>query len=160
MNFPLQKVLIPISGSESSINGAKYAIMMSKIYKWELTVIYVIDTSTIKELLISKIFIEEESKEFEENLEANGLRYLEYIDELAKSKGIKINKLLKRGGVTNMIMEAADETDADLIILGGWQSNRSRKDLITKAHLDLLTDSKRSVLVVKDQDIETFFKRF
>ncbi len=156
----IEKVLVAISGSESSINGAKYAIMYCKTYKLDLSVIYVIDTSTLKDLLISKIFIEEESSQFESNLEANGNRYLDYIEELAKSKGVKVNKILKRGGVANMIMEAAEETDSDLIILGGWQPNRSRKDLITRAHLDLLMDSNKSVLVVKDHEIENIFKRF
>lgn len=159
MKETIKKVLVPISGSESSINGAKYAIILSKIYNWELNVVYVVDTTTIKELLMSKIFIEEESLQFHEGLEANGIRYLDYVEELAKTKGVKINKILKKGGVVNMIMETADEIDADLIIMGGWQPNRSRKDLITKAHLDLLMDSKRSILVVKNQNIDELFKQ-
>jgi len=156
----VENVLVAISGSESSINGAKYAIMYCKAFNHDLSVVYVIDTSTLKELLISKIFIEEESSQFENNLEANGKRYLDYVEELAKSKGVKINKILKRGGVVNMILEAADETESDLIILGGWQPNRATKDLISRAHLDLLMDSNRSILVVKDRDIENIFKRF
>ena len=156
----IKKILVAISGSDSSINGAKYAIMLAKIFKWELSVVSVVDTSTLKELLISKIFIEEESSDFEKNLEANGNRYLDYIEELAKSKGVKIKKILKRGGVSTMILEAAEEEGVDQIILGAWQVNRAKKDLITRAHLDILLDSKISVLVVKEQDIEILFKRF
>lgn len=156
----IKNILIAISGSDSSINGAKYAIMLSKIFKWELSVVYVIDTTTLKELLISKIFIEEESSDFEKNLEANGNRYLDYIEELARNKGIKIKKVLKRGGVATMILEAAEEINADLIILGAWQQNRAKRNLITRAHLDILTDSKKSVLIVKDENVETLFNRF
>lgn len=159
MKEAIKKILVTISGSDSSINGAKYAIALSKIYKLELNVVYVVDTTTIKDLLISKIFVEDESLEFQNGLEANGQRYLDYVEELAKSKGVKVNKILKRGGVVNMIIEAADEVDADLIIMGGWQPNRARKDMITRAHLDLLMDSKRSILVVKDQDVDELFKR-
>lgn len=157
---PIKKILVAISGSESSVNGAKYAIMFAKTYKAELNIVYVIDTSTIKDLLISKIFIEEESMEFEQNLEANGKRYLDYIEELAKSKDVKVNKILKRGSIVSMIMETADEINSELIIVGGWQQNKSRRDLITKAQLDLLMDSKRSILIVKDENIEANFKRF
>jgi len=156
----IKKVLVAISGSDSSINGAKYAIMYAKTYNLDLSVVYVVDTSTLKELLISKIFIEEESSEFESNLEANGNRYLDYIEELARSKNVKINKILKRGGVVNMIIEAAEETDADLIILGAWQKNRSKRDLVTRSHLDLLMDAKKSVLIVKEEEIEAIFNRF
>src|SRR4030043_649020 len=155
MGAIINNILVAISGSDSSINGAKYAIMLAKTFKWDLSVVYVIDTSTLKELLISKIFIEEESSQFESNLEANGNRYLDYIEELAKSKGVNINKILKRGGVATMILEAADEVDADLIVLGAWQQNKSKRDLITKSHMDILFDSKKTVIIVKEQEIET-----
>ena len=160
MSSVVKNILVAISGSDASINGAKYAIMLAKTFKWDLSVVYVIDTSTLKELLISKIFIEEESSEFEQNLEANGNRYLNYIEELAKNKGIKVKKILKRGGIATMILEAAEEVNADLIVLGAWQENRSKRDLITRAHMDILFDAKKSVLIVKEQNVETMFKRF
>jgi len=156
----IKKMLVAISGSESSINGAKYAIMLAKMYKWDLSVVYVVDTSTLKELLISKIFIEEESTSFEQNLEANGHRYLDYIEELAKEKGIKVNKVLKRGGVITQILETAEEENADMILLGAWQKNRSKRDLITRFHMELLMDSKKPVFIIKEEDIEAMFKRF
>lgn len=156
----VKKILVAISGSNSSINAAKYAIMLAKTFKWELSVVYVIDTTTLKELLLSKIFIEEESNEYEKNLEANGVRYLSYVEELAKKKSIKINKILKRGSIASMIMEASEDEDADLIILGGWEVDRSKRDLISKAHMDLLMDSKKSVLIMKEEEIENMFKKF
>jgi nucleotide-binding universal stress UspA family protein len=156
----VKKILVAISGSDSSINGAKYAIMMARSFKWDLSVVYVVDTSTLKELLISKIFVEDESAEFETNLEATGHRYLDYIEELAKSKGVKVNKILKRGGVATMILESADEVSADMIVLGAVDINRSKRDLINRSHLDILMDSKKSVVIVKEEDIETLFKRF
>lgn len=156
----LKKIQVAISGSESSINGAKYAIMLAKTYKLELSVVYIVDTSTLKELLISKIFIEEESVDFEKNLEANGRRYLDYIEELAKSKGVKVKKILKHGGVATMLLEAAEDENVDMLVMGAWEVNRSKRSLITRAHMDLLMDAKVPVLVVKEEDIEMMFKRF
>jgi nucleotide-binding universal stress UspA family protein len=156
----IKKMLVAISGSESSINGAKYAIMLAKNYKWELSVLYVIDTSTLKELLLSKIFVEEESKDLEMNLEANGNRYLDYVEELARSKGVKIKKILKRGAVSTMILETAAQEEVNLILLGAWEVNRQKRDLISRQHIDILMDSKIPILVVKEQDIEMMFRRF
>lgn len=134
--------------------------MLAKTYKWDLGVVYVIDTSTVKDLLISKIFIEEESSQFEKDLEANGQRYLNYISELAQKKGVKAHTLLKRGGISTMILEAAQEFDAQLILLGAWETKRSKRDLITRAHMDILMDANRSVLIIKEEDIENLYKRF
>ncbi|HQJ07192.1 MAG TPA: universal stress protein, partial [Spirochaetota bacterium] len=82
----IKKILVAISGSDSSINAAKYSIMLAKTFKYDLNFLFVIDTSTLNDLLISRIFIQEESLEYEKNLESNGHRYLNYVEELAKSK--------------------------------------------------------------------------
>ena len=156
----IKKILVAISGSDSSINAAKYSIMLAKTFKYDLNILFVIDTSTLNELLISKIFIQEESLEYEKNLESNGHRYLNYVDELAKSKGVKINKIVKSGAVSTKILETAEEEDVDLIIMGGWELNRSKRDLITRAHMEVMMDAKKPVLIVKEEDIEIMFKRF
>lgn len=156
----VKKIVVGISGSDSSINAAKYAIMLAKSFKFELNVVYIIDTSTIKELLLSRIFIEEESEEYEKSLEANGQRYLDYVEELAKEKSLKIKKILKSGGIADKLLETADEEKADLIILGGWEINRSKRDLISRSHMNILLDSKKPIIIVKEEDIENMFKKF
>jgi nucleotide-binding universal stress UspA family protein len=160
MKQMVKKILVAVSGSDSSINAAKYAIMLAKNFKFELAVLYVIDTHTLKELLMSKILIEEETMEYEKSMNANGNRYLSYVEELAKSKGVKVEKVLKTGNVAAMILEASEETDTDIIVLGGWEMNRSKRDLVSKSHMEVLMDSKCSVLVIKEEEIEDIFKRF
>jgi nucleotide-binding universal stress UspA family protein len=119
-----------------------------------------VDTYTLKELLLSKIFIEEESREFEKNMIANGERYLAYVEDLAGEKGVKVEKVLKTGNIAAMILEASDEVDSDMIVLGGWELNRSKRDLVSKSHMEVLLDSKHPVLIVKEEEIESFFKKF
>lgn len=155
----VNNVLVAISGSDASINAGKYAIMFSKIYKCKLTAIYVVDTATLKELLISKIFVEDESVEYEKSLEENGHRYLNFIEELALKKGIKLDKLLKRGSIYGEVLKTSDEINADLIILGGWEQNRNIRDLISHSHKEILMNAKASVLVVKEQNVEKLFKQ-
>ena len=87
-------------------------------------------------------------------------------EELRKfliEKGIekeKIEKILKRGHISTKILETAEEQDIDLIILGGWDINRSKRDLISRSHMDMIMDAKKPVLIVKEEDIENMFKRF
>ena len=153
-----KNILVATSGSDASINASKYAIALSKIYNCKLTAVYVVDTATLKELLISKIFVEDESLEYEKSLEANGHRYLNYIEELALKKGVKIDKILKNGAIYTGILNAADESNSNLIVLGGWERNRDARDLISHAHKEVLMNAKCSILIVKEQNVEALYK--
>jgi len=151
-------IVTAVTGSEASIMAAKYAIVMAKIYHCRLNVVYVVDTATIKQLTLSKIFIQEESTEYEKSLEVNGQRYLSFVEELANAKGIKIEKEIRRGAVYTEILHAADSCKADLIILGGWERDRSAKDIIGQAHREIMNNAKCSVLLVKEPEIDQMYK--
>lgn len=81
-----QKVLILMNGSESSVHAVQYGILMSKLYHCTLKAVYVVDTATLKQLTLTKIFVIEESSEYESSLTADGNRYLGYAAELAAAK--------------------------------------------------------------------------
>ncbi len=151
-------ILVAITGSDASILAAKYAIIMAKTYRCQLSAVYVVDTATIRQLTLSKIFIQEESQEYEQSLKANGDRYLSFVDELAKAKNVKIDKSLRRGAVYTEILAAADEKKADLIILGGWEKDRSSRDIISNAHREIMVNAKCSVLIVKEPNIDQLYR--
>ena len=92
-------IVVAITGSDASILAAKYAIVMAKLYRCRISAVYVVDTATIRQLTLSKIFIQEESQEYEKSLEANGERYLSFVEELARAKGVKVDRIIRRGAV-------------------------------------------------------------
>jgi nucleotide-binding universal stress UspA family protein len=160
MNKPVfSHVVVAITGSDASIMAAKYAIIMAKQYHCRLSAIYVVDTATIRQLTLSKIFIQEESQEYERSLEANGDRYLSFVEELARAKGIKIERDIRRGAVYTEILQAADERKADLIVLGGWEKDRSTRDIISNSHREIMVNAKCSVLLVKESNIDQIYKQ-
>jgi nucleotide-binding universal stress UspA family protein len=151
-------ILVAITGSDASITAAKYAIVMAKTYKCRLTAIYVVDTATIKQLTLSKIFIQEESQDYEKSLRVNGERYLAFVDELANAKGLKIGKELRNGAVYTEILGAAEDHQADIIILGGWEKDRNPRDIFSQAHKEIMINSKCSVILAKDPNIDQLYK--
>jgi nucleotide-binding universal stress UspA family protein len=152
-------IVVSISGSDASILAAKYAIIMSKLYKCWLSAVYVVDIATIRQLTLSKIFIQEESQEYEASLEANGKRYLSFVEELARAKGVKIESELRRGAVYTEILGVAEEKKADLIVLGGWEKERSARDIISHSHREIMVNAKCSVLLVKEPNIDQLYKQ-
>ena len=151
-------IVVAINGSDASILAAKYAIVMAKVYRCRLSAVYVVDTATIRQLTLSKIFIQEESQEYEKSLEVNGERYLSFVEELARAKGVKIEREIRRGAVYTEILAAADEKKADLIILGGWEKDRNPRDIFSHSHREIMINAKCSVQLVKEPNIDAIYK--
>jgi len=151
-------IVVVLSGSDASILAAKYAIVMAKTYRCHLSAVYVVDTATLKQLTLHKIFVQDESQEYESSLHANGERYLSFVEELARTKGLKIEKVIREGAVCTEILAVAQEKKADLILLGGWERGRSSRDLFSHSHREIMLNAKCSVMLVKEQGIEQIFK--
>jgi len=152
-------IVVAVNGSDASILAAKYAIVMAKAYNCVLNAVYVVDKATIRQLTLSKIVVPEESQDYESSLEANGKRYLSYVEELAKAKGVTVEREIRKGVVYTEILAAADENNADLIILGGWEKDRKPDDIISSSHRYIMTNAKCSVLLVKEPKIDLIYKQ-
>ena len=160
MSKPLfSNIVLAVTGSDSSILAEKYAIVMAKTYRCRLCAVYVVYTATIEQLLLNKIFIPEEAEESEKSLEANGERYLSFVEELGRAKGVKLEKEIRRGAVSAEILAFADEKQADVIILGGWEKDRNPRDIFSETHREIVINAKCSVLLVKEPDIDLIYKQ-
>ncbi len=159
MKSLIQTIVVAVSGSEASINAAKYGIIMASLYRLRLVGVYVVDTATLRELLLSKIFVEDESSEYEKSLEDNGRRYLNYVQDLAAKKGVEMEKVMRRGAISTEIVEAAEEAGADLILLGGFEESKSIRDVLSRQRREIVRNAKCSVLVVKEPAIDLIYKR-
>lgn len=156
-----KKIVVAINGKQSSIQTAMYAVMMAKIYNIEIRFVFVIDTATIKFLSINKLII---SDDLESRLEADGKRYLEYVEMLASSKGVKCQKDLRKGGVFSEVLKSAEEFEADLILLGGnireVGKTGIKHNFLSSAETSILSNSKCPVMIVQKPNIEAEFKIF
>jgi nucleotide-binding universal stress UspA family protein len=158
MKSLISNVVVAVTGTDASILAAKYGIVMAKTYQCNLSAVYVVDTATIKKLILSKIFIQEEGIGYEKSLEANGNRYLTFVEELAKAKGVKAERIMKKGAIYTEILSVADEKNADLILLGGWEKDTKTSDIIGHSHREIMANAKCSVMLVKEPAIDQIYK--
>ena len=146
-----KKMIVAVNGHRSSIHSAMYAIMMARSYNIEIKFIYVVDTATVKYLSMNKFLVSDE-------------RYLAYAQMLAGSKGLKCETELRSGGVFTEILRAADEFEADLIILGGNESDAEKhhvkRNVLSSDQNEVLAHSKVPVMIIQKPDIEKIFKIF
>jgi nucleotide-binding universal stress UspA family protein len=158
MKHLISNIVTAVTGTDASILAAKYAIVMAKQYHCKLTGVYVVDTATIRQLALSKIFIQEEAAEYERSLENNGKRYLAFVEELAHAKGVKIECVMRKGAIFTEILHVADEKKADVILLGGWEKDTKTRDIIGHSHREIMANAKCSVMLVKEPNIDKIYK--
>jgi nucleotide-binding universal stress UspA family protein len=106
---PFEKILLYVDGSEECVIAAQYAIVLAKSTGAELMALYVVNMSLLKELTKAKIFVKIEEMDYEQDLEQDGKRYLNYISELARSKGMEIKTELVKGVVNKEVIQKIEE---------------------------------------------------
>lgn len=149
MKRMLGTILVAINGSDASICAFKYALALAKAFGSKIVACYVVDTATIRQLALSRIFVPEESEEYERNLENSGLRYLNFCVELAHQKQMYIETSIRRGSVSGEIVKYSMEIDADIIVLGGNPVDVLYRDAIADSNHEVLKNARCPVLFVK-----------
>lgn len=152
-------VLLGLSGGESSLQAAKYAIAMAKFSTGQLTAVYVVDTATIRRLTIGQVFVPAEASQFQASLEEDGRRYLNFISQLAETKGVILQTELRHGPVGGELLAAAAERHADCLVLGSWEPSHAAWDIPGSNFRELLQHARCPILIVRDPDIESMWAR-
>ncbi|MCE1195129.1 universal stress protein [bacterium] len=136
-------LLVAINGSEASIDAFRYALAIKKQYGANVVACYVVDTAAIRQLALSRIFVPDESEEYERSLENSGRRYLSFCKELADRKRLAVEELLVK------IIKAAGAKGADCIVIGGNPSEMQSRDTLADANREILRNARCPVLFVK-----------
>jgi len=109
------KILVATDGSENSEKAAKHAVSIAEAFKSNIVAIYVVN-----EVVVSSIAtkLDEKPDKLEKKLEDEGMKYLDHVEELAKNKKIKVEKIVRRGTPASEIVAEAKRLGVDLIVMG------------------------------------------
>ncbi|MBQ5780904.1 MAG: universal stress protein [Spirochaetaceae bacterium] len=153
-----KRILVAINGTTSSIQAVQYAIVLAKNYQLELHAVFVVDTTTLKQLTLNKFFIEEESDGYEKALTADGEKYLDFAKKLGSAKGVSVHTHLVEGAVWSEVVSLAEQEDVQLIILGESRRQKAAKDAsISPTYKQIMANASCSVLFANDPDIESVY---
>jgi nucleotide-binding universal stress UspA family protein len=150
----MSNVVVLAEGLYSSAAPVKYAVALRKAFGTEVTVVYAVDTAAIRQLAASRIFVDDESEEYERSLQETGRHRLAYAEKLAREKGTEVGIRLLRGPIAGEVVRVAEEIEADCVLLGGWEHNGDFRDILLEASREIANLAPCSVLIVKSRDAE------
>ena len=164
MKLLIKNVLVAYNGSASSLRAVKYGIMFCRQNKCSLTVVYVVDVAAIKMLTLSKFMIASEGEKVREHLLNDGKKEMQFVSDLAKSKGLFVETEIRQGAVWSEVISCADEKKTDVIFLGGSSASLARNQrghsVISSQNREIIGSAHCSVMVVKEEMTDQLFKLF
>ena len=137
----MKKILVPIDGSKYSFKALEKARVLCEKFGSELIVITVV--SDIVALNVDyKIDI------ISQNI-ASAEQMLKQIELDFKDSNIKLTTMYKVGDITREIVEQAEKSDVDLIVMGSRGLGMLSRTFLGSISHKVINNTDRSVFVVK-----------
>jgi nucleotide-binding universal stress UspA family protein len=134
----IKKILLAQDFRESSENVVSTAIELAKIFKSEIITSHILPDDMVNEKV--KALLNEAA-----------LIKLEKTVDLIKSEGVKAGSPILEYGVPHeSIVKAADDIDANLILIGSGETQKGEKFLLGSTTKRIIQKSEKPVFVVKE----------
>jgi nucleotide-binding universal stress UspA family protein len=143
----IETVLVPVDGSEESTEAVEYAVTIAAEYGASLHAIYVLGEAATRAI--------ESGAVDDEDMAAEGQAYIEVVEDVARESHVPVSHSAAYGFSTqrklvhpgNVVLDAADQIDADfLVVPREW--GHGAGDVLEKAAEYVLLYASQPVLSV------------
>lgn len=151
INSPIEercymKILLPVDGSKSSLNAAKYVAKLAKDLRSKCSVTLVsvhddIGLGHVKQF-VAKSVIDDYLREVSE-------KELKAAQKALDAAGVKHNMAIKRGNVAQEILSLANKEKFDLIVMGSKGRTGLLDSLMGSVAQKISSSAKQAVLLIK-----------
>jgi nucleotide-binding universal stress UspA family protein len=140
-------VLVPVDGSDESVTAAEYAVAIAAEYGASLHAIYVLDETAVRAVETGTVDADD--------VAAEGMAQIDAIEDAANGSGVPLSHSVAYGFSTarklvhpgNVILDAAEQIDADFIVIPR-ESGPHAGDVLEKAAEHVLLYASQPVLSV------------
>lgn len=140
------KILLPIDGSKSSLNAAKYVVKLAKNSRSPavITLVSVHDDASLGHVkqFVSKSVVDDYLREVSE-------KELKAAQKVLDTASVKHNMVIKRGHIAEEIIALANKDKVDLIVMGTKGRGGLLDILIGSVAQRVSGSAKQPVLLVK-----------
>lgn len=143
-NF-FKKILIATDGSEHAEKAAAYGIDIAKATGAEVSALYVVSTEhagTTRSVMGW-------TDAFEEYLANKGGVATGYVEKLGNEAGVKVEPVYLKGVPAEKILEYAEESNIDLIVMGTQGLTGVQRFLLGSVAENVLRHSKVPVMIIR-----------
>ncbi len=141
-------ILLLAEGTDEGMRAARDAIQLAADEDAALVIVSVVDTSTLKQLLTYRIFVEDEMRDYEQQIERSCRKQLDYVGQLAGKAKVKNRTLLLTGACHTAVLEQQRHCKADLLVMGTFRATTVKTDLMAREKQLIIDEIPCPVLLV------------
>jgi nucleotide-binding universal stress UspA family protein len=140
------KILLPVDGSKSSLNAAKYVAKLTKDLRSKCSVTLVsvhddIGLGHVKQFVAQSV-VDDYLREVSE-------KELKTAQKALDAAGVKHNMVIKRGNIAQEIISLANKEKFDLIVMGSKGRTGLLDSLMGSVAQKVSASAKQAVLLIK-----------
>jgi nucleotide-binding universal stress UspA family protein len=147
-----RKILVPIDGSEASLEAHRLAMDLGAHYQAEVILLYVVDSSVLAEL--SRLSGQEQPRLLHD-MEESGRSMLTDLSRQAQLQGVPVSLDLRTGMPDEIILSEAERLLVDLIVMGKMGRKGHRRSLLGSVTERVLEAADLPVLVASPAPTST-----
>jgi len=141
-------ILLLAEGTEEGMEAARRAILLARDEGAVLHIVSVVDTHTLRQLLTHRILVEEEMRQYEQDLERSCRQQLDYISGLAAKQNVEHRSTLLRGACHTAVLLEQRRTRAELLVMGTFRPTMVKTDLMAREKQLIVDEVPCPVLLV------------
>jgi nucleotide-binding universal stress UspA family protein len=140
------KILLPVDGSKSSLNAAKYVVKLAKDLRSKCTVTLIsvhddVGLGHVKQFVANSV-IDDYLREVSE-------KELKGAQKVLDTAGVKHSMVIKRGNIANEIITLANKEKFDLIVMGSKGRSGIVDAIMGSVAQRVSNNAKQAVLLIK-----------
>jgi len=152
---PFCRILLLAEATDEGMRAARTAVALASDEEALLTILAVVDTHALRQLLTHRIFIEDEMRQYEKYLEASARKQLDYLGQLAAKAGVEYRSSLQSGACHTSVLQEQKSFEADLLVMGSFRPSAVKTDLMAREKQLIVNEIPCPVLLVPAPSEET-----
>jgi len=148
MSLTVERVLVPVDGSDESLTAVEYAVAVAKRYDAQVHAVYVLGEEVVRAIEEDVV----DQSEVAEDTEA----FTDTVRDLAHAEGVEVSSSIAYGFSTkrktthpgSVILDTAEDIDADFIVIPREPLTGEPGEVLEKAAEYVLLYASQPVLSV------------
>lgn len=141
----MKKILVPIDGSDCSMKALLLARNLGKLFKADITILFVANDFKNHPYAIDRQYIEK----LRDEIVSQSTKIVEDAKKQLNDYPGKVDTQVRQGNVETEILKLAESGGFDLIVIGSRGLGRFKKTILGSTSQKILNNSKVPVLLAK-----------